>query len=150
MTPERDSALFEEIDLGRDFPDIEDIEGYVEQIDYYDRTKTVRTHFFRLGNTMSKTFVSCVDVDCEGVYYVKNLIALAYVSGKKHLEDTLPCFICKKNDRNGDRCKAKFSIDIKYKMPAQEPKEGNTIPSPEDRFDQPWLVHHEDSGRGRE
>jgi hypothetical protein len=91
MAPEHDSALFEEIDLGRDFPDIDDVEGYVEQLDYYDRAKTVRTYFYRLGNTMSETFVSCADVDCEGVYYVRDLIALAYVSGKKHLENTLPC-----------------------------------------------------------
>jgi len=135
MTTEHDSALFEEIDLGRDFPDIDDVEGYVEQLDYYDRTKTVRTYFYRLGNAMSVIFVSCADVDCEGVYYMRDLIAYAYTGRKKHLEEILPCCICQKNDRQGDWCKAKFSIDIKYKMPVQEPKEGNTIPSPEDRFD---------------
>ncbi len=130
-----DSAFFEEIDMAGDFPDIDDAEGYVEQSGYYDRSRVERTYFYRIGNTMSVIFVPCADVDCEGVYYVKDIIKLAYIRRKKHLEDVLPCCVCRDQDRKGSWCRAKFSIDIRYKTPAQEPSEGPTVPSPEDRFD---------------
>lgn len=128
-------AFFEEIDLDGEFPDIDDVEGYVEQVGYYDRSRVKRTYFYRLGNTMSVIFVPCADVDCEGVYYVKDIIRLAYRERKKHLEGTLPCCVCKDYNRKGSWCKAKFSIEVKYKSPAQEPREGPTVPSPEERFD---------------
>ncbi len=130
-----DSAFFEGIDLAGEFPDIDDVEGYVEQFGYYDRTRAERTYFYRIGNTMSITFVPCADVECEGVYYVKDFISLAYTRRKKHLEGTLSCCVCRDRDRRGNWCKAKFSIDIKYKTPAQEQSEGTTIPSPDERYD---------------
>lgn len=130
-----DEPFFEDIDLEGDFPDIDDVEGYVEQEKYYDRSSVERTYFYRVGNTLSTTFVPCADVDCEGVYYIKDIIALAYRRRRKHLEGNLPCCICKDHDRTKSWCKAKFSIDVKYKTPLQEPKEGPSVPSPEDRFD---------------
>ena len=127
--------LFEKIDLAGDFPDIDDVEGYIEQESYYDSTKVDRTYFFRVGNTISDTIVPCADVDCEGVYYVKDVIALAYRRRRRHLEGNLPCCVCKDHDRRGSWCKAKFSIDIKYKQPAQEPREDTSVPSPDKRYD---------------
>ncbi len=129
------SAFFERVDLEGDFPEIDDIEGYVEQAGYYDRSRVERTYFYRLGNTVSVTFVSCVDVDCEGVYYVRDIIGMAYAARKTHLEGLLPCCICRASGRRGYWCSAKFSIDIKYKTPREQPQEGPTVPSPEDRFD---------------
>jgi hypothetical protein len=129
------SAFFEAIDLEGDFPDIDDVEGYVEQTGYYDRSRVERTYFYRVGNSLSITFVPCADVDCEGVYYVKDIIKLAYAKKKRHLEGTLSCCVCRDHDRKGSWCKAKFSVDIRYKVPAQEPAEGPTVQSPEDRFD---------------
>ncbi len=130
-----DSALFERIDLEGDFPDIDDVEGYVEQAGYYDRTREERTYFYRVGNTMSVNFVPCADVDCEGGYYIKDFIRLAYAMRKKHLEGMLPCCACRDSNRKGSWCRAKFSIDIRYKAPEQEPSEGPTVPSPDDRLD---------------
>ncbi len=136
MDPNNDgSALFKEINLDADFPDLDDVEGYIEQADYYDHTKKERTYFYRVGSALSTTFIPCADVDCEGVYYIRDLIALAYKTGKKHLEGTLPCCVCKDQGRKGECSKARFSIDIKYKLPEQEPEEGPTIPSPDDRLD---------------
>jgi hypothetical protein len=135
MTRGGDSPIFEKIDMSGDFPDIDDVEGYVEQAGYYDRSRVERTYFYRVGNTMSVTFVPCADVDCEGVYYVKDIIKLAYAKREKHLETVLPCCVCRDRGRKGGWCKAKFSIDIRYKTPAQEPSEGPTVPSPEERFD---------------
>ncbi len=135
MARDGDPAFFEQIDLAGEFPDIDDVEGYVEQVGYYDRTRVNRTYFYRVGNTMSVTFVPCVDVDCEGAYYVKDYIRLAYARRKKHLEGILSCCVCRDQDRRGDWCRAKFSIDIKYKAPGEKPPEGPTVPSPEDRYD---------------
>jgi hypothetical protein len=131
----RDSSFFEKIDLSGDFPDIDDVEGYVEQVNYYDHSRTDRTYFYRLGNTVSVTFVPCADVDCEGAYYMRDIIGRAYGSGKKHMQGTLSCPACKDNGRKGRWCKAKYSLDIKYKIPAQEPEEGSAVQSPEDRYD---------------
>jgi hypothetical protein len=130
-----DSSFFEKIDLSGDFPDIDDVEGFIEQVNYYDHSRIDRTYFYRLGNTLSVTFVPCADVDCEGAYYVRDIIGRAYSSGKKHMQGTLSCPVCKDEGRKGRWCKAKYSIDIKYKIPAQEPEEGPTVPSPEDRYD---------------
>ncbi len=129
------TAFFEKIDLAGDYPDIDDVEGYVERANYYDRSRMERTYFYRLGNTVSVIFIPCTDVDCEGVYYVRDIIDRAYGERKDHAEGALPCCACKEQDRAGNWCRAKFSIDIKYKMPEQKPREGPTIPSPEDRFD---------------
>ncbi len=134
MAPGGDSAFFEPIDLAGEFPDIDDVEGYMEQTGYYDRYKSERTYFYRVGNTMSVTFVPCMDVDCEGVYYVKDMIGMAYQGRKKHLEGTLPCRVCRDANRKGSWCKASFSMDIKYKAPEQEPMEDTTLPSPDDRL----------------
>lgn len=135
MAGDSESAFFDEIDMAGDFPDIDDVEGYVEQFGYYDRNREERTYFYRIGNTMSTTFVPCMDVDCEGAYFVKDFIKLAYQRKKKHLEGILSCCVCRDHDRRGNWCRAKFSIDIKYKTPEEEPSEGTTIPSPEDRYD---------------
>ena len=51
------------------------------------------------------------------------------------MQGTLTCGTCEENGRKGRWCKAKYSIDIKYKIPAQEPEEGPAVPSPEDRYD---------------
>lgn len=127
------SAIFKKIDLAGDFPDIDDVEGYVEQVNYYDRTKTERKYFYRVGNTMSDTFVGCADVDCDGAYFIRDIIALAYRHRKRHAEGELPCRPCADAHRKGRWCRATFSIDIRYKTPEQEPREGPTIPSPDDR-----------------
>lgn len=127
--------VLEKIDLEGDFPDIDDVEGYIEQENYYDRSKADRTYFYRLGNTLSAIFVPCADVDCEGVFYVRDIIALAYRRRRRHLEGNLPCCVCKENERRGKWCKARFSIDVKYKQPRQEPIEGTSVPSPDDRYD---------------
>ncbi len=135
MTRGGSSAFFEGIDLAGDFPDIDDVEGYVEQESYYDRSRVERAYFYRVGNTISITFMPCADVDCEGGYYVKDFIRRAYLKRKNHLEGKLSCCACRDRGGKGNWCKAKFSIDIKYKAPEQEPSEGPTVPSPEDRFD---------------
>jgi hypothetical protein len=128
-------SFFDEIDLGGEFPDIDDVEGFVEQTDYYDRTKTERTYFYRLGNTTSVIFVPCADVDCEGAYYIRDILAIAYRRRRRHLEGALTCCVCKEARRRGNWCRAKFSIDVKYKRPLQEPRESPGVPSPEDRYD---------------
>jgi len=127
--------VYEDIDLAEDFPDIDDIEGYIEQESYYDRTKAERTYFYRLGNTLSTTFVPCADVDCEGVFYVRDIIAMAYKRRRKHLEGDLSCPVCREQNRRGKCCKARFSIDVRYRRPRQEPREETSIPAPEDRYD---------------
>ena len=128
------SALFKMIDLDGDFPDIDDVEGYVEQVNYYDRSKVDRKYFYRVGNSLSDTFVACADVDCDGAYFIRDIIELAYGTRKTHARGELPCCHCADSHRNGKWCKAKFSIDIKYKKHEQEPQEGTTIPSPDDRL----------------
>ncbi len=129
------TAFFKEINLSRDFPDIDDVEGYVEQADYFDRTKKERKYFYRLGNTMSISFVPCADIDCEGAYFIRDLLSAAYTAHLHHMEGTLPCCVCREQERTGNWCEAKFSIDIKYKTKAQEPIEGTTVPSPDERYD---------------
>ena len=128
-------GLLENIDIDGDFPDIDDVEGYVEQESYYDSTKVERTYFYRLGNTVSSTFVPCADVDCEGVYYIRDIMARAYQGRQRHLAGDLPCCVCRDHGRRGNWCKARFSIDIKYKQPRQEPREGPSVPSPDERYD---------------
>lgn len=136
MVPGIDRAsYFDQIDLGGDFPDIDDVEGYVEQVDYFDRSKTTRTYFYRLGNTLSVNFVPCADVDCEGAYFIKDILLRAYGPRTKHFEGTLPCPVCERHHRKGNWCNASFSVDIVYKTPAQEPEEGPTVPSPDERYD---------------
>jgi hypothetical protein len=135
MAVSDNSAFFEDIDLEGDFPDIDDVEGYVELENYYERPRVERTYFYRVGNTMSKTFVPCADVDCEGVYYIRDIIARVYRGRRRHLEGTLPCCTCKEKNRKGSWCKAIFSVDVRYKTPLQEPKESPAVPSHEDRYD---------------
>ncbi len=127
--------VLEKIDMEGDFPDIDDLEGYIEQENYYDHTKVDRTYFYRVGNTLSTTFVPCADVDCEGAIYMRDIIAQAYNRRRKHLEGNFTCTVCKENERRGKWRKAKFSIDVKYKQPRQEPREGPSVLSPDDRYD---------------
>jgi hypothetical protein len=129
------SELFRRIDLEGDFPDVDDAEGYIEQVNYYDRSKVERKYFYRVGNTMSDTFVACADVDCDGAYFIRDLLELAYRVRKTHVEGDIPCRPCADDHRKGKWCRAKFSMDIKYKMPEQQPVEGTTIQSPDDRLD---------------
>lgn len=136
MGPGADTtAFFKEINLSSDFPDIDDVEGYVEQADYFDREHKVRRYFYRLGNTMSLTFVACADIDCEGAYFIRDILATAYIDRAKHLEGSLPCCVCRDQGRKGNWCEAKYSIDIKYKSRDQEPVEGTTIQAPDERLD---------------
>ena len=128
-------GLLKNVDMEGYFPDIDDVEGYVEQESYYDSTKIERTYFYRLGNSVSSTFVPCADVDCEGVYYIRDIIARAYQGRQRHLVEDLPCCVCRDHGRRGSWCKARFSIDIKYKQPRQEPREGPSVPSPDERYD---------------
>jgi hypothetical protein len=129
------SALFKRIDLEGDFPDVDDAEGYIEQANYYDRSKVERKYFYRVGNTMSDTFVACADVDCDGAYFIRDLLELAYRARKTHIEGDIRCRPCADDHRTGRWCQAKFSMDLKYKMSEQEPVEGTAIQSPDDRLD---------------
>jgi len=123
------------IDLEGDFPEIDDVEGYVERAAYYDRLRVERSYFYRLGNTVSITFVPCADVDCEGIYYIRDIIGMAYATRKTHLEGWLPCNVCRASGRRGYWCRARFSVDIKYRALRQQPGEGQAVQSPEDRYD---------------
>lgn len=103
-----------EVNLSQDFPDIEDVEGYVEQIDYFNPTKLTRAYFYRVGNGLSTSYVRCGYVDCAGFYNVRDIISAAYKDRSTHLEGDLPCPVCAGIERHDHWCKAKFSIDIKY------------------------------------
>jgi hypothetical protein len=109
------ASLSDSISFSRDFSDIEDVEGYLLQPDFFDVTNTKPKYFYRVGDTLNVNIVNCTYVDCDGAFFLKELISLAYHTRATHIEGSIPCLICRAEGRKGIYCEARFSIDIKYK-----------------------------------
>ncbi|WP_230740496.1 hypothetical protein [Methanooceanicella nereidis] len=103
------------ISFSRDFPEIEDAEGYIEVRDYFDPKNIKKKYFYRVGDGLNINFVNCEYVDCDGVYSIKHLISAAYRGKAVHIEGYMPCPVCQGQGRQGYSCEAKFSLDIVYK-----------------------------------
>lgn len=127
------ASPFDRVSLSADFPEIEDVEGYVEQEKLGRSGNTIRTHFHRVGDTVSETVVSCVEPLCEGAYYIRDIIMSAYSRRASHAEGNLPCPACAGENTKAEPCRARYSVDIRFKPRAGRADAPSSIEGPEIR-----------------
>jgi hypothetical protein len=128
------ASPYYEIRLSEDFPDIEDVEGYVEQPDPESPDNMLRTHFYRTGDGMSHSVIPCTDVNCEAGYFLREILLQAYSRRAIHEEGSLPYPACSVEKAKNVPCRARYSVDIRFKSPAEVQKNATAIEDPGERW----------------
>lgn len=128
------ASPYYEIRMSEDFPDIEDVEGYVEQPDPANPGATIKTHFYRTGDGMSQSVIPCSDVSCEAGYFVREILLKAYAKRAVHDEGSLPYPACSAEKGNKMTCTARYSIDIRFKSPAEVQRNATAVEDPGKRW----------------